>query len=74
MIDGSARWISFDEVCDLVDLWNDLRGASIPYVPSGAYGTSRFENLDEGYDGTSYGGDKVKLQILARYGLTLGRR
>ncbi len=72
MLDGSARWIPEREVFEWVDVWNDARNSNIPYYPSGDYGVSRFENGDAGSDGTQYGGDKVKMQILARYGLSPG--
>jgi hypothetical protein len=71
MIDGSARWISQREMMTLMHNWNRIRGQGVPFYPSGSYGISRFENMDNGYDGTSYGGDKVKMQILVRYGLEI---
>jgi len=55
-----------------VDTWNSIKGASIPYEPTGAYGVSRFENGDWGYDGTSYDGDKVQMHVLVRYALDYG--
>ncbi len=72
MIDGSARWISKQELYMMVDRLNQELGIGLPPEPSGAYGVSRFETTT--IDSTCwgcYGGDKVKFQILARYVLTM---
>jgi hypothetical protein len=71
MVDGSARWMSEKEADGWVDTWNDIRKQNIPHRPTGAYGWSRFENGDSGYDGPQYYGDKVKMQVLVRYALEI---
>jgi len=69
MIDGSARWIAYEEMEELLRQFDPALS-----MPMKALGGSRFSNLESNWEVASssiWGGDKVRFHVLARRFLQL---
>src|SRR5690606_17893039 len=71
MIDGSARWISFEEMQELLDQYTAINGGTLTMAE---HRFSNYDAIQNEYDSPfSYGGDKVRFHLLARYALSISR-